>query len=116
MLEIYMEEIRDLLNPNSKRKVRIRQDASKGIYLENLTEVSVVDELDVQGVYNQGVSNRKIGRTDMNAVSSRSHMVTIIFIQQKDTTENSIKKGKLYLIDLAGSEKVSKTNAKGQAL
>lgn len=47
MLEIYMEEVRDLLNPNSKRKVRIRQSPTKGIYLENLTEVSVVDELDV---------------------------------------------------------------------
>lgn len=33
MLEIYMEEIRDLLNPNSKRKVRIREDPTKGILL-----------------------------------------------------------------------------------
>lgn len=78
MLEIYMEEIRDLLNPHSKKKIRIRESPAKGIYVENLAEVSVVDNLDVQTYYNQGIQNRSIGRTNMNAVSSRSHMITIL--------------------------------------
>lgn len=116
MLEIYMEEIRDLLNPNSKKKIRIRQSPNKGVYVENLAEVCVVDNLDVQTYYNQGIQNRSIGRTNMNAVSSRSHMITILSITQKDTIENTIKRGKFYLIDLAGSEKVGKTGVSGQAL
>lgn len=75
-----MEEVRDLLNPVSKKKIRIRQSPNKGVYLENLADVCVVDELDVNTYYNQGISNRSIGRTNMNAVSSRSHMITIINI------------------------------------
>lgn len=49
----------------------------------------------------------------MNAVSSRSHMITILSVTQKDTIESNIKRGKCYLIDLAGSERVGKTGAKG---
>ena len=81
--------------------------------MENLVDVSVVDTLDVQTYYNQGISNRSIGRTNMNAVSSRSHMITILSVTQKDTIEKNIKRGKFYLIDLAGSEKVGKTEASG---
>ncbi len=50
----------------------------------------------------------------MNAVSSRSHMISIVEIQQRDLVEDTIKRGKLYLVDLAGSEKQKKTNATGQ--
>lgn len=78
MLEIYMERIRDLLNPNQEKTVRIRQDPREGVKLENLAEVCVGDELEVSNIYNRGVQNRKIGRTNMNAVSSRSHMMTLI--------------------------------------
>ncbi len=116
MLEIYMENIRDLLNPNQTKKVRIRQSPNLGVKLDNLTEICVGDELEVESVFASGISNRKIGRTNMNAVSSRSHMVSLIQITQTDTIENNIKKGKLYLIDLAGSEKVNKSGAKGLAL
>ncbi len=49
----------------------------------------------------------------MNAVSSRSHMITMLSVTQKDTIENTIKRGKFYLIDLAGSEKIGKTGASG---
>ena len=52
MLELYMEEIRDLLNPVSKKKLQVRQNPIKGVYIENLAEVCVVDELDVQTYYN----------------------------------------------------------------
>lgn len=78
MLEIYMENIRDLLNPNDKKKVRVRTHPTKGVYLDNLTEFCVVDDLEVNTYYNRGVQNRKIGRTNMNAVSSRSHLVSIL--------------------------------------
>lgn len=116
MLEIYLEEVKDLLNPNSQKKIRIRNSPTTGITLENLGVVCVGDELEVENVMSRGLNTRTIGRTNMNEVSSRSHLITLIQITQTDTIENNIKKGKLYLVDLAGSEKVGKTGAKGQRL
>lgn len=116
MLEIYLEEIKDLLNPNSQKKVRIRNSPTTGITLQNLGEVCVGDELEVENVMSRGLGTRTVGRTNMNEVSSRSHLITLIQVTQTDTIENNIKKGKLYLVDLAGSEKVGKTGAKGQRL
>ncbi len=116
MLEIYLEEVKDLINPNNPKKVRIRNSPSAGVILENLCEVCVGDELEVENVMSKGLSNRTIGRTNMNEVSSRSHLITLIHVTQTDTIENNIKKGKLYLVDLAGSEKVGKTGATGTRL
>ena len=50
MLEIYMEVIKDLLNINNPKKVRIRESPSTGIKIENLSEVCVGDELEVESV------------------------------------------------------------------
>ena len=116
MLEIYMESLTDLLNINGAKAIKIRETPTKGIFIENLVEPCVGDESEVMEFLAIGNSNRKIGRTDMNAVSSRSHLVTILNIQQQDTEDGSVKKGKLYLVDLAGSEKVGKTGVKGLLL
>ena len=51
----------------------------------------------------------------MNEVSSRSHSIFSIEIKQKNPETNVVLTGKLFLIDLAGSETVSKTNAEGEA-
>ena len=50
----------------------------------------------------------------MNNVSSRSHLISIIKLQQKNTSSNTIVKSKLFLVDLAGSERLSKTEATGE--
>lgn len=116
MLEIYMENLTDLLNINGSKAIKIRETPTKGVFIENLLEFCVGSEGEVMEIITTGNSNRRVGRTDMNAVSSRSHLVTIVNIQQQDSGDGSIKKGKLYLVDLAGSEKVGKTGAKGLLL
>lgn len=113
MIEIYMEGLTDLLNINSTKAIKIRETKDDGIYIENMVEYCVGDENEVMDIFTNGNQNRKIGRTDMNAVSSRSHLVTILKIEQHDSEDGSIKRGTLYLVDLAGSEKVSKTGATG---
>jgi kinesin family protein 5 len=60
--------------------------------------------------------NRKIAFTGMNEKSSRSHSIFIVHLHQKDTKKGSTKMAKLYFVDLAGSEKVSKTGVTGQQL
>ena len=52
----------------------------------------------------------------MNAVSSRSHSIFIVTVLQKNTETDTSKLGKLYCCDLAGSEKISKTEATGSTL
>lgn len=60
-----------------------------------------------------GSRNRSVAATRMNDKSSRSHSIFILTVHQKNTKTDASKLGKLYFCDLAGSEKVGKTNAAG---
>ena len=63
-----------------------------------------------------GSMNRSVAATRMNATSSRSHSIFLVAVSQKNTKTDASKLGKLYCCDLAGSEKVEKTEAAGQTL
>ena len=115
MVEIYMEKIRDLIDP-SKDNLRVHEDKQKGVYLQDVSEKYIADENEVYDLMKLGNSNRSISATLMNAESSRSHSIFILTITQNNTEDLSCKTGKLYLVDLAGSEKISKTGAEGQTL
>ena len=115
MVEIYMEKVHDLLNP-SAQNLKIREERGKGVYIENVTEIYVTDEVEVYQILWQGSANRSISATDMNARSSRSHTCFIVTVQQSNSETFSQKTGQLYLVDLAGSERIEKTNAKGKVL
>jgi len=67
-------------------------------------------------VMRAGSLNRSVAATRMNERSSRSHSIFMVTVHQKNTSTDSSKMGKLYFCDLAGSEKVGKTNASGQTL
>ncbi|KNC48196.1 uncharacterized protein AMSG_04425 [Thecamonas trahens ATCC 50062] len=110
--EIYLERLRDLLNP-AGADLAIRQDVRRGVYVEGLTEVYVSSVDEVMAIMAEGASNRAVGATQMNAQSSRSHSLLTIEVAAKDTVSLASSTGKLTLIDLAGSEKVSKTGAEG---
>ena len=64
-------------------------------------------------VMTKGSQNRSVAATRMNATSSRSHSIFIVTVAQKNTKNDTYKQGKLYCCDLAGSEKVEKTEATG---
>ena len=63
-----------------------------------------------------GSGNWHVAATRMNATSSWSHSIFCIKLRQRNTETEELKQSKLYFIDLAGSEKVSKTNVKGKQL
>lgn len=115
-LEIYQEEVRDLLSSEPKKKLEVRERNDSGVYVKDLT-VSVCKTIhDLEKVMIEGKHNRSIGTTNMNAHSSRSHAIFMISIEscETDTEGNShVKIGKLNLVDLAGSEKQAKTGAVG---
>lgn len=113
--EIYMEKIKDLLNP-VKNNLRVHEDKSRGVFIADLTEEYVSNDEEVANLMKMGQANREVGFTLMNEGSSRSHSIFIMTITQSSTLDYSAKTGKLYLVDLAGSEKVGKTGAEGKRL
>src|SRR3989338_3738136 len=114
-IEIYMERIRDLLDPE-RDNLGVREDNEKGVYVEGCVEVYVSQPNDVMEVLRTGAGNRVVASTRMNQDSSRSHSVFILTVMQKNLKSGSSINGKLYFVDLAGSEKVGKTGASGQTL
>ncbi|CAI2162172.1 13812_t:CDS:10 [Funneliformis geosporum] len=114
-MEIYMEKIRDLLNPQNDN-LPIHEEKNRGVYVKGLLEVYVSSVQEVYEVMKRGGNARIVAYTNMNAESSRSHSIFVITVNQKNLSDGSVKSGKLSLVDLAGSEKVGKTGASGQTL
>ncbi|KAF8454469.1 kinesin motor domain-containing protein [Kalaharituber pfeilii] len=114
-MEIYMERIRDLLNPVNDN-LPVHEDKARGVYVKGLLELYVSSVQEVYEVMRRGGAARSIAATNMNQESSRSHSIFVISISQKNVETGSAKNGNLYLVDLAGSEKVGKTGASGQTL
>ncbi|XP_012285273.1 kinesin-like protein Klp61F [Orussus abietinus] len=116
-LELYNEELFDLLSPNDDAsKIRLYEDASKkgAIIIHGLEEVTVHDKIEVYKILEKGSEKRQTAATLMNAQSSRSHTVFSITVHIKENTvdgEELLKTGKLNLVDLAGSENVGRSGA-----
>jgi kinesin family protein C2/C3 len=64
----------------------------------------------------QGQTNRAVGSHDMNDLSSRSHSILTVTARGRNNLDGATTYGKLHLIDLAGSERISKTDATGDRL
>jgi kinesin family member 5 len=109
-----MEKIRDLLDV-SKNDLKIREN-KQGCFIENLTENYVSDKHELFRIITYGQKNRVTCATNMNEHSSRSHLIFLLSVNQFNNLESSSKTSKLFLIDLAGSEKISKTGAEGKVL
>ncbi|CAH1450375.1 unnamed protein product [Lactuca virosa] len=116
-LEIYNEQITDLLDPSSTN-LQLREDVKKGVYVENLTEFEVHTVGDILRLLSQGSANRRVASTNMNRESSRSHSVFTCVIEsrwEKDSTSN-LRFARLNLVDLAGSERQKSSGAEGERL
>jgi len=118
VLEIYCEQIRDLLVSKSEAN-RLTYDVKTGgpygNYVTNLAEVPVQSSAEIDEVMDRAASNRSEGRTDMNAHSSRSHMILYVLVKTRNTQTGVQSYGKLSLVDLAGSERLDKSGSEGQA-
>ena len=117
-LEIYNEDIRDLLGKNPNNKLELKETVDTGVYVKDLTNFVVKGVSEIQSVLDVGKKNRTVGATLMNQDSSRSHSIFTITIECSEMIgeEAKIRVGKLNLVDLAGSERQSKTGATGDRL
>eukprot|EP00163_Fabomonas_tropica_P030970 TRINITY_DN720_c0_g1_i1.p1 TRINITY_DN720_c0_g1~~TRINITY_DN720_c0_g1_i1.p1 ORF type:complete len:1026 (+),score=322.14 TRINITY_DN720_c0_g1_i1:237-3314(+) len=120
MLEIYNENVRDLLTTkNPPGGLKIRENPKVGVYVEKLTKAPVSSYEEIESKTDEGVRNRTVASTNMNATSSRAHtVITISFAQisKNDAGEPMERKSKINLVDLAGSERADSTGATGDRL
>jgi len=121
MLEIYNEQVQDLLIPGSKKPaggLKVRESQSGAVYVQGLSKYPVDSYEMIEKKMDEGYENRSIGSTLMNQTSSRAH--TIITIEFKQVIEDEGRKMEKFsvinLVDLAGSEKAGQTGAEGQRL
>ncbi|XP_064610162.1 kinesin-like protein KIF3A isoform X2 [Liolophura sinensis] len=118
-LEIYNEEIKDLLGKDQTQRLEVKERPDIGVYVKDLSAfvVNNADELD--RIMTLGNKNRSVGATNMNEHSSRSHAIFTVTIECSEKGpdgQQHVRVGKLHLVDLAGSERQAKTGATGQRL
>ncbi|GJJ12126.1 hypothetical protein Clacol_006367 [Clathrus columnatus] len=134
-LELYNEELRDLLTPDPQtptqgsqssttgatqqpNQLKIFDDASKrGVFIQGLEEVPVKDAAGAILLLTRGSQRRQIASTKFNDHSSRSHSIFSITVHLKETSslgDDLLKVGKLHLVDLAGSENIGRSGAENK--
>lgn len=118
MVEIYNEQVRDLLtNDGSQRKLGIMSTSQpNGLAVPDASMHPVTSTEDVLELMDIGLKNRAIGATALNERSSRSHSVVTVHVRGKDLKTGIPLHGNLHLVDLAGSERVDRSEATGDRL
>ncbi|KAK9075857.1 hypothetical protein SSX86_004186 [Deinandra increscens subsp. villosa] len=118
MVEIYNEQVRDLLTGDSAStsKLEIRSCTSEnGLSLPDATIHSVKSTADVLNLMRSGQVNRAVSSTALNNQSSRSHSILTVHVHGKDVNGGTTRSC-LHLVDLAGSERVDKSEVTGEGL
>lgn len=117
-LQIYCEQLQDLLCPDSGDNLSIREGAA-GVYVPNLKQIEVTSLEDCLQLLQIGARNRNVAFTALNAHSSRSHAVVIATVIRRPLVTAAgraprVHVGKLFMVDLAGSERLKKSKSTGQ--
>uniref|UniRef100_A0A8C7EAF9 Kinesin-like protein n=1 Tax=Nothoprocta perdicaria TaxID=30464 RepID=A0A8C7EAF9_NOTPE len=117
-LEIYNEDVRDLLGADTKQKLELKEHPEKGVYVKGLSLHTVHSVVQCERIMETGWRNRAVGYTLMNKDSSRSHSIFTINMEiyTVGRGQDHLRAAKLNLVDLAGSERQSKTGATGERL
>ncbi|XP_037721446.1 kinesin-like protein KIF3A [Drosophila subpulchrella] len=118
-MEIYNEEVRDLLGKDVGKSLEVKERPDIGVFVKDLSGYVVHNADDLENIMRLGNKNRAVGATKMNEESSRSHAIFSITVERSELGEGGVqhvRMGKLQLVDLAGSERQSKTQASGQRL
>ena len=106
MIEIYKENLYDMLNPYTKPScIKIKEDPRKGMIVENLSDAYIESKKEFLLLLDKAAEYRSVSETYLNKYSSRSHIIFILTMTQK-FKDNTEKRSILNLVDLAGSEKV----------
>ncbi|KAF4019623.1 hypothetical protein G4228_011104 [Cervus hanglu yarkandensis] len=120
-LEIYNEQVRDLLSLGAPRPLPVRWNKTRGFYVEQLRVVEFGSLGALMELLQMGLSRRRSSANTLNQASSRSHALLTLYISHQtqmppvDPGEPPAG-GKLCFVDLAGSEKVAATGSRGELM
>jgi len=113
MLELYCNDLVDLLSKGQvgagKSKLNIRSEKSGAVVVENLAQEVCGSAEELSALLERGNQQRTVKSTAMNSESSRSHLVLIIKITSVNKATKEQLKGKILICDLAGSERLKKS-------
>lgn len=120
-IELYNEELRDLLSLDDTTKLKIYDDAQKkghsATIVQGMEEAHIRTAKDGIKLLQDGSHKRQVAATKCNDLSSRSHTVFTVTAYIKRTTETGedfVSAGKLNLVDLAGSENIQRSGAENK--
>ncbi|XP_058710167.1 kinesin-like protein KIF12 isoform X4 [Poecile atricapillus] len=113
-LEIYNEQIRDLLSPGPPCALPLRWSKTRGFYVENQLNVEFESLEAIVSLLLQGSQRRRTSAHALNRHSSRSHALLTIHIRSRAASACPSKQGTLCFVDLAGSERVKETGSSGE--
>ncbi|WOL05676.1 kinesin-like protein KIFC3 isoform X1 [Canna indica] len=117
VLEVYNEQIRDLLATSpSTKKLEVRQAAEGFHHVPGMVEAKVENIKEAWNVLQAGSNARAVGSNNVNEHSSRSHCMLCIMVRSKNLMNGECTNSKLWLVDLAGSERLTKTDVQGERL
>ncbi|KAF0741926.1 hypothetical protein Ae201684_003112 [Aphanomyces euteiches] len=100
-VEIYNDRVYDLLNPQAKESLKVREHPEKGTHVEHVSNLVVTSSHDIEYLLAEGSKTRTVASTHMNQVSSRSHAILTLSLHWPGASNPT----KLSLVDLAGSER-----------
>jgi len=115
-LEVYGDDIFDLLDDDRDVALKIREDSNKQVVIQGLKSAPISNAYEAMNVLNTGTMNRTTASTLMNLTSSRSHAVFQVDLQQTTRSTDGDElttKSRFTFVDLAGSERMKKTGAEG---
>nr|XP_018673961.1 PREDICTED: kinesin-4 isoform X1 [Musa acuminata subsp. malaccensis]XP_018673963.1 PREDICTED: kinesin-4 isoform X2 [Musa acuminata subsp. malaccensis] len=118
MVEIYNEQVRDLLGHGSSQKKLgvLTTSQPNGLAVPDASMLPVKATSDVLDLMQIGHGNRAVSATTLNERSSRSHSILTVHVRGTDLKTGTTLRGSLHLVDLAGSERVDRSEVTGDRL
>merc|ERR1719277_2272751 len=119
MFELYRDDLVDLFLPKAKKApppLDIKKDSRGSIFVENATEKPVESPEELTSAIAAGFERRTVAATKMNSESSRSHLIFIVCVESTNKKTKQVANGKLTLCDLAGSERLKKSEVTGDQM
>ncbi|XP_072793339.1 kinesin-like protein KIF12 [Taeniopygia guttata] len=113
-LEIYNEQVRDLLSPGPPCALPLRWSKTRGFYVENQLSVEFESLEAIVSLLLQGSQRRRTSAHALNRHSSRSHALLTVHVRSPAARACPSKQGTLCFVDLAGSERVKETGSSGE--